>query len=182
MIARKGPDGFGLAELGEAAGVSFGLIHRYFGGKAGLLREAMRQPFTRQLARVLDLYERGEARRGPEPLLASLFEAQRRNPAYVRLLAWGVLTGLLTEDVFAADRAPIQRLLALHRETARPPKSVDGNAVSALALTATLGFALFEPLLRALLDVDDDFEAVYRRHLARALGTFRAPKERRAAR
>jgi hypothetical protein len=142
------------------------------------LREALRQPFTRQLARVLDLYERGEARRGPEPLLASLFEAQRRNPDYVRLLAWGVLTGLLTEDVFAADRAPIQRLLALHRETARPPRSVDGNAVSALALTATLGFALFEPLLRALLDIDDDFEVVYRRHLARALGTFRAPKTR----
>jgi AcrR family transcriptional regulator len=182
LIARKGPDGFGLAELGEAAGVSFGLIHRYFGGKAGLLREAMRQPFTRQLTRALDLYERGEAKRGPEPLLASLFEAQRRNPNYVRLLAWGVLSGILTEDLFAADRAPVRRLLALHRETARPPRSVDSNAVSALTLTATLGFGLFEPLLRALLDVDDDFEAVYRRHLARALGAFRAPKPRNSAR
>jgi AcrR family transcriptional regulator len=159
--------------------VSFGLIHRYFGGKTGLLKEALRQPFTRQLARVLALYERGEARRGPEPLLASLFEAQRRNPRYVRLLAWGLLTGLLTEDVFAADRAPIQRLLALHREAARPPRSVDTRAVSALALTATLGFALFQPLLHALFDVGDDFEAVYRRHVARALGAFRTPASRR---
>jgi len=179
LIARKGPDGFGLAELGAEAGVSFGLIHRYFGGKTGLLKEALRQPFTRQLARVLALYERGEARRGPGPLLASLFEAQRRNPRYVRLLAWGLLTGLLTADVFAADRAPIQRLLALHREAARPPRSVDTRAVSALALTATLGFALFQPLLQALFDVDDDFETVYRRHVVRALGAFRTPASRR---
>jgi AcrR family transcriptional regulator len=175
LIARKGPDGFGLAELGAEAGVSFGLIHRYFGGKNGLLKEALRQPFTRQLARVLALYERGEARRGPGPLLASLFEAQRRNPRYVRLLAWGLLTGLLTTDVFAADREPMERLLALHHEAARPPRSVDTRAVSALALTATLGFGLFEPLLRALFDVGDDFETVYRRHVERALASFRAP-------
>jgi hypothetical protein len=142
----------------------------------------MRQPFTRQLSRVLALYERGEAGGGPEPLLARLFEAQRRNPNYVRLLAWGVLSGILTEDLFAADRAPVRRLLALHRETARPPRSVDGNAVSALTLVATLGFGLFEPLLRALLDVDDDFENVYRRHLARALGAFRTPRSRTPAR
>jgi AcrR family transcriptional regulator len=180
LIARKGPDGFGLAELGARAGVSFGLIHRYFGGKTGLLKEVLRQPFTRQLARVLDLYERGAARRGPEPLLDSLFEAQRRNPRYVRLLAWGLLSGLLTADVFAADRAPIERLLALHREAARPPRSVDARAVSALALTATLGFALFQPLLAALLDVDDGFEAVYRRHLARALAAFRTRAPRPA--
>lgn len=159
--------------------MSFGLIHRYFGGKTGLMKEALRQPFTRQLARVLDLYERGEARRGPEPLLASLFEAQRRNPRYVRLLAWGLLTGLLTADVFAADRAPIQRLLALHRETARPPRDVDARAVSALALTATLGYALFHPLLEALFAVDGDFDAVYQRHLARALAAFRPPAPRR---
>lgn len=179
LIARKGPDGFGLAELGAEAGVSFGLIHRYFGGKEGLLKEALRQPFTRQLARVLELYEGGAARRGPEPLLTSLFEAQRRNPQYVRLLAWGLLSGLLTADVFAADRAPMRRLLALHRETARPPRSVDPRAVSALALTATLGYALFEPLLRALFGVDARFEAVYRRHLTAALGVFRgAPKTR----
>ncbi|MBP1690210.1 MAG: Bacterial regulatory protein, tetR family, partial [Deltaproteobacteria bacterium] len=47
LVARKGPDGFGLAELGDRAGVSFGLIHRYFGGKAGLLKETLRQPFAR---------------------------------------------------------------------------------------------------------------------------------------
>lgn len=162
--------------------MSFGLIHRYFGGKTGLLKEALRQPFTRQLARVLALYERGEMREGPGPLLASLFEAQRRNPRYVRLLAWGLLSGLLTEDVFAADRVPMQRLLALHRETARPPRSVDTRAASALALTATLGFALFQPLLQALFDVGDDFEAVYQRHVVRALEAFRTPPATRSAR
>jgi AcrR family transcriptional regulator len=165
--------------LGAEAGVSFGLIHRYFGGKQGLLKEALRRPLTRQLARVLELYEGGAARLGPDPLLTSLFEAQRRNPQYVRLLAWGLLSGLSTADVFAADRTPMRRLLALYRKTARPPRSVDARAVAALALTATLGFALFEPLLQALFDVDARFERVYRRHLTAALGAFRAPPKAR---
>jgi len=222
LIARKGPDGFGLAELGTKAGVSFGLIHRYFGGKEGLLKEALRQPFTRQLAALLERYENGavaERRRprggvaspaGPrerrgivgrrrnvtprhgaasarmapsgrgsrrrEPLLALLFEAQRRNPAYVRLIAWGILTGLLSADLFAEDRATIERLLALYRESVRPPRDVDARAVSALLLIATLGFELFRPLLQALFDVDDEFDAVYQRHLRTALRAFRPPK------
>ncbi|MBI5504287.1 MAG: helix-turn-helix transcriptional regulator, partial [Deltaproteobacteria bacterium] len=43
LLERKGPDGFGLAELGREAGVSFGLIHHYFGGKNGLLRAVLQR-------------------------------------------------------------------------------------------------------------------------------------------
>jgi AcrR family transcriptional regulator len=206
LIARKGPDGFGLAELGSNAGVSFGLIHRYFGGKEGLLKEALRQPFTRQLTVLLERYEDGAApvrrdRRGApagdaarrrnartpraggrrEPLLALLFEAQRRNPAYVRLIAWGILTGLLSADLFAEDRGTIERLLALYRRSVRPPREVDARAVSALLLIATLGFELFRPLVQALFDVGDDFDAVYQEHLRTALRTFRGNDPRRGA-
>jgi AcrR family transcriptional regulator len=205
LIARKGPDGFGLAELGSNAGVSFGLIHRYFGGKEGLLKEALRQPFTRQLAALLERYENDAAsprrvRRAPragaaarrrdapvpsgggrrEPLLALLFEAQRRNPAYVRLIAWGILTGLLSADLFAEDRGTIERLLALYRRSVRLPREVDARAVSALLLIATLGFELFRPLVQALFDVGDDFDAVYREHLRTALRAFRGGDARRA--
>src|SRR5687768_12390120 len=41
LLGEKGPDGFGLAELGREAGISFGLIHHYFGGKEGLLRAVL---------------------------------------------------------------------------------------------------------------------------------------------
>jgi TetR/AcrR family transcriptional regulator, repressor for neighboring sulfatase len=176
LIARKGPDGFGLAELGERAGVSFGLIHRYFGGKDGLLREAMRDPLRRQLARVEEMYARGEATGSPAPVVSSLLEGQRRNPQYVRLLAWGVLSGRLTPDLFAGERTAVARLLAHYEREIHPAQDVDPRAVSALLLCATLGFHLFGPLLHGLLDVDASFDAVYRRHLETALAAFRAPR------
>lgn len=174
-MARKGPDGFGLAELGERAGVSFGLIHRYFGGKTGLLKETLRQPFARQLARVLELYTSGDANRSPSPLLDLLFAAQEKNPDYVRLIAWGILTELLTDDVFATHRPMVERLLVGYRRDlqAAGVTDVDPRAVAALLLTATLGFQLFRPMLQSLMATDDGFEASYQRHLEMALESFR---------
>ncbi|MCC6848172.1 MAG: helix-turn-helix transcriptional regulator [Deltaproteobacteria bacterium] len=181
LMANKGPDGFGLAELGDRAGVSFGLIHRYFGGKAGLLKETLRQPFARQLARVLDLYTGAEAARSPEPLVSLLFSAQARAPHYVRLIAWGILTELLTEDVFATHRGSLIRLLDGYRRdlAAAGAGDVDARAVAALLLTATLGFQLFRPMLESLLETGPDFEAIYRRHLEMALESFRQPRRPR---
>jgi AcrR family transcriptional regulator len=175
LVARKGPDGFGLAELGSRAGVSFGLIHRYFGGKSGLLKETLRQPFARQLARVLELYAGGEAARGPAPVVALLFAAHERNPDYVRLIAWGILTELLTDDVFAAHRPTVARLLASYRRDlqASGSSAIDARAVAALLLTATLGFQLFRPLLHSLFETDARFDAAYQQHLEMALESFR---------
>jgi len=180
LVARKGPDGFGLAELGDRAGVSFGLIHRYFGGKAGLLKETLRQPFARQLARVLELYTGGEAGRGPAPVVDLLFAAHERNPNYVRLIAWGILTELLTDDVFAAHRPTVARLLTGYRRDlqASGAADVDARAVAALLLTATLGFQLFRPLLHALFEADASFDTAYQRHLETALESFRRPRAR----
>lgn len=180
LVARKGPDGFGLAELGARAGVSFGLIHRYFGGKAGLLKETLRQPFARQLARVLELYTGGEAGRGPAPVVDLLFAAQERNPDYVRLIAWGILTELLTDDVFGTHRPTVARLLAGYRRDLQASNAtdVDARAVAALLLTATLGFQLFRPLLHSLFEADASFDAAYQRHLEAALESFRRPRPR----
>jgi AcrR family transcriptional regulator len=180
-MARKGPDGFGLAELGERAGVSFGLIHRYFGGKSGLLKETLRQPFARQLARVLELYTTDGGPESPAPLIALLFAAQEKNPHYVRLIAWGILSELLTDEVFATHRPMVERLLAGYRRElqASGAADVDARAVTALLLTATLGFQLFRPMLESLLEIDADFDAVYQRHLETALESFRRPASRR---
>ncbi len=180
LVAEKGPDGFGLAELGDRAGVSFGLIHRYFGGKSGLLKETLRQPFARQLERVLELYADGDATQGPAPIVQLLFGAQARNPSYVRLIAWGVLTELLTEDVFAAHRPTIARLLERYRRDlqADGATDVDARAVAALLLTATLGFQLFRPLLHSLFETDARFDAAYQRHLELALDAFRRPRRK----
>jgi AcrR family transcriptional regulator len=180
LVARKGPDGFGLAELGERAGVSFGLIHRYFGGKAGLLKETLRQPFARQLARVLELYASGDAAQSPAPVVSMLFAAHARNPDYVRLIAWGILTELLTEDVFATHRPTVERLLARYRRDLQDEdgEAVDARAVAALLLCATLGFQLFRPLVESLLAPDARFEAAYQRHLEMALESFRRPRAR----
>ncbi len=180
-MARKGPDGFGLAELGDRAGVSFGLIHRYFGGKAGLLKETLRQPFARQLARVLELYSGDDAARTPAPLVELLFSAQEKNPHYVRLIAWGILTELLTDDVFGTHRPMVERLLAGYRRDleANGADGTDARAVAAFLLTATLGFQLFRPMLESLLETDGSFEETYKRHLEMALESFRRPRRPR---
>jgi AcrR family transcriptional regulator len=184
LVARKGPDGFGLAELGARAGVSFGLIHRYFGGKAGLLKETLRQPFARQLARVLELYASGDAAQSPAPVVSLLFAAHDRNPDYVRLIAWGILTELLTEDVFATHRPTVEKLLTRYRRNRRAEGAdeVDARAVAALLLCATLGFQLFRPMLDSLLAPDARFDAAYQRHLEMALESFRRPRARGRAR
>jgi AcrR family transcriptional regulator len=180
LMASQGPDGFGLAELGDRAGISFGLIHRYFGGKDGLLKETLRQPFARQLARVLGLYDGHDAGRSPGPMVELLFSAQEKNPNYVRLIAWGILTELLTEDVFATHRPTVDRLLAGYRRDLDEAgvTEVDARAVAALLLTATLGFQLFRPMLESLLAPDAGFEASYKRHLEMALDAFRRPRTR----
>ena len=184
LMARKGPDGFGLAELGDRAGISFGLIHRYFGGKAGLLKETLRQPFARQLARVLELYASGDAAQSPAPVVSLLFAAHDRNPDYVRLIAWGILTELLTEDVFATHRPMVEKLLSRYRRDRRAEGAdeVDARAVAALLLCATLGFQLFRPMLESLLAPDARFDAAYQRHLEMALESFRRPRARGRAR
>jgi AcrR family transcriptional regulator len=184
LVAEKGPDGFGLAELGARAGVSFGLIHRYFGGKAGLLKETLRQPFARQLARVLELYTGDEGERGSAPLVELLFGAQARNPDYVRLIAWGILTGLLTDDVFGTHRPTVARLLDGYRRAleATDATDVDARAVTALLLTGTLGFQLFRPMLDSLMELDPGFDAVYQRHLERALESFREARPKTSKR
>ena len=109
-----------------------------------------------------------------------MFAAQARNPDYVRLIAWGILTELLTEDVFATHRETVGRLLASYRRDldGLGADDVDARAVAALLLTATLGFQLFRPMLESLLEPDAGFDAAYQRHLEMALESFRRPRTR----
>jgi hypothetical protein len=109
-----------------------------------------------------------------------LFAAQERNPDYVRLIAWGVLTELLTDDVFATHRPTVARLLAGYRRDLQSSGStdVDARAVAALLLTATLGFQLFRPLLHSLFEADAHFDATYQQHLEMALESFHRPRPR----
>ena len=95
LLDRKGPDGFGLAELGRSAGVSFGLIHHYFGGKEGLLR-AVLQRTLRQLGREIRRIQETGAFWDPDaPAVVVVFDTYLRKPGFARLMAWGLLKGLL---------------------------------------------------------------------------------------
>ncbi len=72
-------------------------------------------------------------------------------------------------------------MLALYRAEIRPARDVDERAVAAVLVAATFGYQLFRPFLKALFPVDAAFDATYRRHLARALETFRPRAERSAS-
>ncbi|RMF24807.1 MAG: TetR family transcriptional regulator, partial [Deltaproteobacteria bacterium] len=74
LLDKKGPDGFGLAELGREAGVSFGLIHHYFGGKEGLLKAVLRRALRDVGREVRRLQEDGRFWQREAPAVLLVFD------------------------------------------------------------------------------------------------------------
>ena len=173
LLASKGPDGFGLAELGREAGVSFGLIHHYFGGKNGLLREVLRRTL-RDLGRELrGMQDTGRFWEPGAPGVGLVFDTFLNKPGFSRLVAWGLLTGLLTaEDVleeFRPDRDAVVDMVGEFRAGLPNESRSDAGAAAALLMSTTLGYSLLQPLLRAAYDWDDRSEDSLRRQLVRTM-------------
>ncbi len=151
LLERKGPDGFGLAELGREAGVSFGLIHHYFGGKEGLLRAVLRQTLRDMGREIAALQADGAFWNRDAPAVRVVFETFTRRPGFSRLLAWGLLTGLLTaQDVaeeFTEDREAVERMIESFREGVTGASRESAGATAALLISSVLGFNLLRPVL-----------------------------------
>lgn len=169
LLENKGPDGFGLAELGQEAGVSFGLIHHYFGGKEGLLR-AVLQRALREIGReIITLQQRGDFWNEDAPAVEVLFEAYTKRPAFARLLAWGLLTGLLsTEDVLAEwqrDRDAVVAMTDTFRAGVPGSSMRKAGATGVLLSSTLLGYILLRPLLEGGFGWTDKSENELRQQL-----------------
>jgi AcrR family transcriptional regulator len=173
LLDRKGPDGFGLAELGREAGISFGLIHHYFGGKEGLLKAVLRRTLREMGREIRRLQEDGSFWRRDSPAVAVVFDTFTRHRGVSRLLAWGLLTGLIDpadlSAEFHTDREAIEHMLEAFGRGAPKTSREDAVAMAALLMSAVIGFNLLRPLLTAAFEWDETSDDRLKRQLGRAM-------------
>jgi AcrR family transcriptional regulator len=160
LLDKKGPDGFGLAELGRDAGVSFGLIHHYFGGKEGLLRAVLRRTMRELGREIRRIQEGGQFWEQSAPAVVVVFDTYLRKPGFARLMAWGLLKGLLNVE-----------------EVSLPGASrIDAAALTTLLTSAVLGFNLLRPLLVQTRGWNSRSDEILREQLVRAMISIARPR------
>lgn len=128
LTARQSPSSISGRQLAAAAGVNYGQIHHYFGGKAGVFREAMNlmvRSFTDALSGVLHS--------GPGP-------ADEQHPWLTRDLLWRSLANFAGDPSVLSDISwDYPRMRKAEREAARRyPQAERSEIRICLALTATL--------------------------------------------
>lgn len=162
-FAADGPTGVSLREIAREAGVTYGLVHRHFGTKEQLIEQLLQRYAERwraQLPTIGGYTDALEFLLGPGP----------ETGAYLRLLAWTLLSGDGTTATDAHGRHALLDLLpAMRSRNAADPSEPgaagvadDGGATHDAALkTAALlafvfGWRFFNPFIRAALHLDDD--------------------------
>jgi TetR/AcrR family transcriptional regulator, repressor for neighboring sulfatase len=184
LLDQKGPDGFGLAELGRAAGVSFGLIHHYFGGKEGLLREVLRRTLRQMGREVRRIQETGAFWDTKAPAVVVVFDTYLRKPGFARLMAWGLLKDLLVAEEVSLevqrDREALDTMVDRLREGMPGASRVDAAALTTLLTSAVLGFNLLRPLLVQTRGWNARSDEILREQLVRAMISIARPKSDRS--
>lgn len=111
LIARNGSRAITLAQVGEAAGYSRGIVHQYFGNRAGLLEAVMRDAGTFDVPE----YE-GNAREQITDLVASYFRnVVDRTPssrAFLQLWGEAIAADPVLTPLFAERDASFRKFLA----------------------------------------------------------------------
>jgi TetR/AcrR family transcriptional regulator, repressor for neighboring sulfatase len=143
-IARSGPEGLRLHDIGVAAGVSHPLILHHFGSRAGLVRALTREASAELRDKLIAAMTEGDY--SVEDQLARVFDAFRNGLG--QRLAW-----LATVDPNGEQSASemIQREIADHlyarRVAAAPPGAMvapeDSQFLVHLIATAALGDAIY---------------------------------------
>jgi len=183
LLDRKGPDGFGLAELGRDAGVSFGLIHHYFGGKEALLRAVLRRTLREMGREIRRIQEAGEFWDPNAPAVVVVFDTYLRKPGFARLMAWGLLKGLLgAEEVsleVQRDREALDAMVDRLHDGMPGASRIDAAALTTLLTSAVLGFNLLRPLLVQTRGWNERSDQILREQLVKAMTSIARPRAER---
>lgn len=156
LLGEKPPQRITGRELAERAGVNYGLVHHYFGGKGALLSEG--------LARLAASYSAGERADGTSGDWTSSQPFSIRNrPDYLQAVAFASIAGEMGEvstihPVVEASLADV----ADRRGDGHEP--TDGTRVDvAVATMFQLGWCLFADTVTSGMDLDanqrDEVEA-----------------------
>lgn len=150
LLGEVGPRAMSVRDVATRAGVNHGLVHHYFGGKDGLLREGMKLLVHRH-------HEFASQRRvaGIAPAPLALNEDQN----YLRAVARCVLDGemeLARTELDEGVSIPNQALFAYTELQNLDGPTLEMKADLALAAATEMGWAALEPFLFLVAGVQDD--------------------------
>ena len=158
LFARSGPASVSLRDIATEADVTYSLISRHFGTKDDL--------FDLLLARYARRWQERSA--GDLDLATALVDLLGPEPAqgaYLRLLAWSLLSGTGGRPQGAASL--LDRLVPLAR--AEAPTDHDALTDTAAGLALVFGWRFFHPFITAALHVPDAAVVTLHTDIARRL-------------
>jgi TetR/AcrR family transcriptional regulator, repressor for neighboring sulfatase len=145
-LAAEGP-GASLRDIAADADVNLGLLYRHFGTKDDLIRAVFRANAEAGLTIVEDAATFDDAF---DRLLDSFRTGE---PAYPRMLAWMLLSGLTPREL-QSDFPTIERLVALGAGEHAGERAADPRPGLLLALLAMYGWQVFADQLLVALGYD----------------------------
>lgn len=153
LFARKGPAKVTLREVAAEAGVTYGLIHRFFKSKENLLTSVM-QLFVEYAAVALS--EEGDV----YAAIDNSFGANVDSGQFGRMLMWSICEGATPERLFRSDirsRGYRHQVESLWRNPVPPPARTDFDSRVVAALIALIGATWdpYAPYLTTLADNSD---------------------------
>jgi AcrR family transcriptional regulator len=139
LFTTAGPFDVSLRAIAQGAGVNYGLVHRHFGTKDALFERLLQRYADRWAARLEELDYEGA--------LDELLGADQETGAYIRLLAWTLLSDRSSTQSEAHRRYATLDQLPTLAATAGP--GVDArNEATAAALAFAFGWRFFNPFIR----------------------------------
>ena len=164
LLGEVGPRTMSVRAIADRAGVNHGLVHHYFGGKDGLLRAAMKW-----LVEEHADFAKQQSGGSPMPVPLALTSDQRYLRAVVRCVLDNEME-LAQMELTAGVSVP--RGALQHAVEMRKMGSADTQtkALLAIAMAMEMGWAVLEPFLFAVAEVNDADEQEHVREYAR---TFR---------
>jgi TetR/AcrR family transcriptional regulator, repressor for neighboring sulfatase len=148
LFEQHSPTQVSLRAIAARAGVNYGLVHHYFKTKEAILANLLRRASATGAARLAGSQTIDQA-------LDQLVDVDLRSN-YARMLAWAMLDETDPEQLVTASpamahfTAVIEDSLAEHHDATTDPK-----IVTAIAVSAVLGWQVFRPFITAAAELDD---------------------------
>lgn len=154
-FAERGFEGASIREITGAVGVGHNLLRHYFGSKEDLWRAAVRHGLEPAAARLVEMFDVGEARPLRPTLRAGLellmVEAAANPDAFRLLLAEALRGGPRFDQIYDDVLEPISRAIFEYAHvTGEIPSTVDLRVLGVFVFGAALSPFTFEGLASRL--------------------------------
>jgi AcrR family transcriptional regulator len=147
LFAARGPAAVSARDIAKAAGVNYGLIHRYFGTKDAVLVETI-QRLRARIGKAEDVVA------DEQTIAANLLDLQEEFTAYTRTLAWALLAGADPRELLGNFPAIDNMVRELGGQSEDESDRLEAKVVAGAVTSLVLGWRLFEPFILTATGLD----------------------------